>query len=238
MNTVEACEGMLAGKVKAFIGLGGNFVRAIPERERRWSAAWRDLRLTVQIATKLNRSHLVNGEVAYLLPCLGRTEEDVQASGPQAVTMEDTFSCIHGSIGRTQRPRASTSCRRPPSSPGSPRRRWRPTRKCKWDEWVGDYALIRDADRGDLPGRVPRLQRPDVDAGRLLPRQLRARADWKTKSGKAEFTTPERLSATGFDDAPGPLPPDHDAQQRPVQHDDLRLSATGCAGSRGRATCC
>ena len=64
--------------------------------------AWAKMDLTVQIATKLNRSHLVNGKSAYLLPCLGRTEQDIQASGPQAVTMEDTFSCIQGSIGRAQ----------------------------------------------------------------------------------------------------------------------------------------
>ncbi len=98
MNTVEACEGILSGKVKAFFGLGGNFVRAIPEREA-MERAWRKMDLTVQIATKLNRSHLVNGRTAYLLPCRGRTEQDMQASGPQAVSMEDTFSCIQGSIG-------------------------------------------------------------------------------------------------------------------------------------------
>jgi hypothetical protein len=57
------------------------------------------MELTVQVATKLNHSHLVNGKAAYLLPCRGRTEQDMQASGPQAVTMEDTFSCIQGSIG-------------------------------------------------------------------------------------------------------------------------------------------
>ena len=60
--------------MKGFFGFGGNFVRAIPEREA-MERAWAGMRLTVQIATKLNRSHLVNGEVAYLLPCLGRTEE-------------------------------------------------------------------------------------------------------------------------------------------------------------------
>ena len=77
LNTVETCEALLSGTVNAFIGLGGNFVRAIPEREK-MERAWTKMRLTVQIATKLNRSHLVNGEVAYLLPCLGRTEEDLQ----------------------------------------------------------------------------------------------------------------------------------------------------------------
>ena len=63
MNTIEACEGIVSGKVKAFIGLGGNFVRAIPEREI-MEKAWTGMRLTVQIATKLNRSHLVNGAMA------------------------------------------------------------------------------------------------------------------------------------------------------------------------------
>jgi anaerobic selenocysteine-containing dehydrogenase len=81
MNTVEACERILSGKVQSFFGLGGNFVRAIPDRDR-MEKAWTTMRLTVQVATKLNRSHLVNGEIAYLLPCRGRTEEDVQASEP------------------------------------------------------------------------------------------------------------------------------------------------------------
>src|SRR5690606_23475066 len=98
VNTVEACEKILSGQVKAFIGLGGNFLRAVPERER-MEAAWPAMRLTVQVATRLNRTHLINGEVAYLLPCLSRAEEDLQESGPQAVTMEDSLSSIHGSVG-------------------------------------------------------------------------------------------------------------------------------------------
>ena len=99
LNTVTACEAMLAGKVNAFIGLGGNFIRAVPEREA-MEAAWRRLPLTVQISTKLNRSHVVHGEAAYILPCLGRTELDEQVSGPQAVSLEDSTGCIHGSLGR------------------------------------------------------------------------------------------------------------------------------------------
>ena len=98
MATVEACKGMIDGSVQAFIGLGGNFVRAIPERGK-MEEAWRKMRLTVQIATKLNRSHLINGKSAWLLPCLGRSEEDMQESGPQTVTMEDSLSMIHGSRG-------------------------------------------------------------------------------------------------------------------------------------------
>ena len=87
-NTVEACEGIVSGDVRGFVSLGGNFVRAIPDTGP-METAWRKLRLSVQIATKLNRSHLVPGEVTYLLPCLSRIERDVQASGPQTVTMEN-----------------------------------------------------------------------------------------------------------------------------------------------------
>ena len=142
LNTVEACEKILTGEVRAFVGLGGNFVRAIPERER-MEDAWTRLRLTVQIATKLNRSHLINGEVAYLLPCLGRSEEDMQESGPQKVTMEDSLSCIHGSFGKNT-----------PASPdllsevaivaGIAKATLPPNPKVKWDEWVGNYDTIRD----------------------------------------------------------------------------------------------
>ena len=201
MNTVEACEGILSGKVQAFFGLGGNFIRAIPERVR-MEDAWTKLQLTVQVATKLNRSHLVNGRIAYLLPCLGRTEQDMQASGPQAVTVEDTFSCIHGSIGR-----------RPPASPyllsetaivaGIAKATFPPNPKVKWDEWVGDYALIRD-----LIAITYSEQFHDFNARMWTPggfyRGNTARERiWKTKSGKAEFTTPTTMSAAGFDDAPG-----------------------------------
>jgi molybdopterin-dependent oxidoreductase alpha subunit len=72
-NTVEACEGILSGEVRGFVSLGGNFVRAIPDTDR-MEDGWRRLRLSVQIATKLNRSHLVPGEVTFLLPCLSRIE--------------------------------------------------------------------------------------------------------------------------------------------------------------------
>ncbi len=88
-NTVEACEAILADKIKAFVMLGGNFVRAIPDRDR-MEPAWRRMRLTVNVATKLNRSHLVHGEISFLLPVLGRIERDIQASGEQSTSMEDS----------------------------------------------------------------------------------------------------------------------------------------------------
>src|ERR1700753_3597003 len=99
LTTVDACKGMISGEVRGFVSLGGNFLRAIPERSL-MEPAWTKLRLSVQIATKLNRSHIVPGEITYLLPCLGRIEIDEQATGPQAISMEDSTACIHGSRGQ------------------------------------------------------------------------------------------------------------------------------------------
>ncbi|USI74433.1 FdhF/YdeP family oxidoreductase [Sphingomonas morindae] len=201
LNTVKACEKILSGEVKAFIGLGGNFVRAIPEREQ-MEAAWTKMRLTVQIATKLNRSHLINGEVAYLLPCLGRTEEDEQATGPQAVTMEDSLSCIHGSIGR-----------RTPASPdllsevaivaGLAQATLPPNPRLKWAEWTADYGLIRDEIAAIYPEEFHDFNARMFTPGGFYRGNSARERVWKTKSGKADFTVPTQLSSIGVPDAPG-----------------------------------
>ena len=201
LNTVDACEGIRAGTVRAFIGLGGNFVRAIPET-RAMEAAWTGMRLTVQIATKLNRSHLVNGEVAYLLPCLGRTELDRQASGPQTVTMEDSLSCIHGSLAR-----------RAPASPhllsevaivaGLAKATLAPNPKVRWDEWVGDYARIRDLIEATYPREFRDFNARLFTPGGFYRGNSARERIWKTESGRAEFTAPTTLSAAGVGDAPG-----------------------------------
>ena len=201
MNTVEACEGLLAGKVRAFIGLGGNFVRAIPEREK-MEDAWTQMRLTVQIATKLNRSHLVNGEVAYLLPCLGRTEEDVQSTGPQAVSMEDTFSHIVGSIGR-RKPASAHLRSEIAIVAGIAKATLAPTPKVKWDEWVGNYALVRDQIEETYPQFFQRYNERMWQPGGFYKGNKARERIWETQSGKANFTTPRMLNATGFADAPG-----------------------------------
>ncbi|TIX29268.1 MAG: hypothetical protein E5V40_32605, partial [Mesorhizobium sp.] len=74
--------------------LGGNFLKAVPDTAA-MEEGWRKLRLSVQIATKLNRSHVLHGEIAYLLPCLGRIELDQQATGPQAVSIESSIAHFH-----------------------------------------------------------------------------------------------------------------------------------------------
>ncbi|MBV8593032.1 MAG: FdhF/YdeP family oxidoreductase, partial [Caulobacteraceae bacterium] len=143
MATVEACEGILSGRVRGFVGLGGNFARAIPDQDR-MDPAWASLRLTVQVATKLNRGHCLPGEVAFLLPCLSRLERVRQSSGDQLVSMEDSISCIHGSFG--ERPPASEHLLSEPAIVAAiAKATLTPNPKVDWDAWVGDYAKVRDA---------------------------------------------------------------------------------------------
>jgi molybdopterin-dependent oxidoreductase alpha subunit len=201
LHTVEACKGVLDGTVHGFIGLGGNFLRAVPDQER-VMAAWDKLRLTVQIATKLNRTHLVNGEVAYLLPCLGRIERVVENGKPQVLSTEDSTSCIHASVGKAE-----------PASPDLlsetrivvelAKATLAPNPKVPWDTWVNDYATIRDAIEQTYPEQFRDFNRRMWQPGGFhRPNSARERV-WKTATGKANFIQPPALVATGFDDAPG-----------------------------------
>ncbi|KFC76462.1 FdhF/YdeP family oxidoreductase [Massilia sp. LC238] len=191
MNTVEACEGILAGRVQAFIGLGGNFVRAVPERQL-MEAAWRAIPLTVQVSTKLNRNHLVHGKASYILPCLGRIEIDRQASGPQDVTIEDSTACMHGSRGMAE-PVAPSLLSEPAIVAGIARATLDPNPRVDWERWVADYASIRDA----IAETYPEIFH-DFNARMWTPGGFRkplgaANRVWKTESGKANFTVPEAL---------------------------------------------
>lgn len=191
MNTVEACEGILAGRVQAFIGLGGNFVRAVPERGL-MEAAWRAIPLTVQVSTKLNRNHLVHGKASYILPCLGRIEIDRQANGPQDVTIEDSTACMHGSRGMAE-PVAPSLLSEPAIVAGIARATLDPNPRVDWERWVADYASIRDA----IAQTYPEIFH-DFNARMWTPGGFRkplgaANRVWKTGSGKANFTVPEAL---------------------------------------------
>jgi molybdopterin-dependent oxidoreductase alpha subunit len=192
---------VLAGKVNAFVSLGGNFVRAIPEREA-MEAAWTGLKLTVNIATKLNRSHLLPGEESFLLPCLGRSEEDRQASGPQVVTIEDSLSCIHGSTGH-RAPASEHLLSELAIVAGIAKATLPPNPKVDWDRWVGDYGIVRERIEETYPEFFKKFnERLFVPGGFYRGNTARERI-WKTESGKAEFTVPKSLSAAGFEDAPG-----------------------------------
>ena len=200
-NTVEACEAIVAGDVDAFVGLGGNFLRAIPDRDV-MEANWPRMRLTVQIATKLNRSHLFCGEVAYLLPCLGRIEIDRQASGEQLVTMEDSTSVFHKSRGM-QEP-ASEHLRSEPWIVAELAKATVPGESSiDWDAWAGDYSQVRDAMEATWPDMFGGFNRRIHEPGGF-PKPLPARQRvWKTENGKANFKVPQALHASfdaGTDD--------------------------------------
>ena len=202
-TTVEVCEGVIDGSVKAFIGLGGNFVRAIPETEL-MEKNWTRMRLTVQIATKLNRSHLINGEIAYLLPCIGRTEEDMQKSGAQTVTIEDSFSCVHGSIGRGT-PASEHLKSELAIVAGMAQATLPPNPKVRWDEWTGDYAKVRSLIEETYPVEFHDFEARMFDAGGFYRGNAARERRWKTESGKAEFHRPIGLSASGIEAADGRL---------------------------------
>ena len=163
---------MQRGEVKVFVGMGGNFALAAPDTPYTFEAL-RNCELTVQVSTKLNRSHLVHGRRALILPCLGRTEKDHQASGLQGITVEDSMSMVHISYGMKE--------------PGSPQHRSEcaiiagmaqatlPESKTPWEGYVEDYDRIRDTMAQALDG-LRGLQPPRPPAARLPARAAGPRA--------------------------------------------------------------
>jgi molybdopterin-dependent oxidoreductase alpha subunit len=192
MNTVEACEAILAEKVRGFISLGGNFIRAIPEREA-MEQAWSKLRLTVQVATKLNRSHLVHGEISYILPCLGRTEIDMRETGAQTVSVEDSTACIHGSKG-VRGPASPHLLSEPKIVAELAKATLAVNPKLDWDAWVADYARIRDAIEQTYPEMFRDFNRRFLTPGGFRRPIAASRREWKTKNGKANFVVPSSLN--------------------------------------------
>ena len=201
LTTVDACTGILDGSVKGFVSLGGNFVRAIPEREA-MEKAWGNLALTVSVATKLNRSHLVHGRTSYLLPCLARPEEDVQASGSQAVSIEDTFSHIHGSVGK-RAPASRHLLSELAIVAGMAKATLPPHPKWQWDAWTGNYRVVRDLIEQTYPDQFKKFNARMFDKGGFYRGNAARNRVWETDSGKAEFTAPTVISALGVGDAPG-----------------------------------
>ncbi|WP_128254153.1 FdhF/YdeP family oxidoreductase [Falsirhodobacter deserti] len=195
MTTIEAVQGVLDGTVKGFLSLGGNFARAIPDPGRA-DPAWANLELNVQIATRFNRSHALVGDGAWLLPCLVRGEVDLQASGPQAVTMEDSLSHIHGSIGR-RKPAADTLLSEPAIVAGIAKATLDPNPNVRWDDWVADYGLVRDLIAETYPDQFHDFNERMFQAGGFYRGNAARRREWKTKTGKARFTTPTSASALG-----------------------------------------
>lgn len=191
LNTVETCQGVINGQVKAFIGLGGNFVRAVPETLR-VEKAWRDLELTVQIATKLNRSHVIHGKAAYLLPCLGRIELDQQSSGAQSVTTEDSTGYMHASFGLAK-PASAELQSEIAIVAGIAKATVPRLQQIDWDRWTGDYRLIRDEIEAVLPEIFHDFNARREEPGGFRRPVAAAKRQWKTKNGKANFIVPAEM---------------------------------------------
>jgi molybdopterin-dependent oxidoreductase alpha subunit len=200
-TTVDACEGIKDGSVRGFVSLGGNLVRAVPDRDV-MEPAWRTLDLTVFIATKLNRSHLVHGRASWILPCLARPEQDIQASGPQSVTIEDSFSHIYGSNGR-RTPAADTLKSELAIVGGIAQALLPPNPKMPWQAWIDDYALVRDQIAETYNEQFHDMNARMWEPGGFYRGNKAHDRIWETESGKAEFTTPSVLSALGVGAAEG-----------------------------------
>jgi len=201
-NVVEAIHAMADGRAKVFIGLGGNFAQATPDSPRTFQAL-SNCDLTVQISTKLNRSHLAHGKDALILPCLGRTDIDIQTEGPQAVTVEDSFSMVHASNGQLQA--LSNQMRSEPAIIAGIAAATLGSKPVDWNWLVADYARIRDLIADTIPGFRDFNERVKNPGGFYLGNSAGARK-WNTPSGRANFRpnilpkdlVHERTRATGI----------------------------------------
>ncbi|MBX3593267.1 FdhF/YdeP family oxidoreductase [Sphingomonas sp.] len=201
-HTVEAVEAMLAGDAKVFIGLGGNFVRAVPDTDRAY-AAMRGLDLTVAISTKLNRGHVIHGKEALILPVVSRSERIETPAGEQFVTIEDAMSNVTASRGVLDPvsadclPEVEIVCRMA--------RATLPDSAIAWEAYAHDYAAIRDkiaevypAIYSDFSARIaaPEGFHLDVPPRRLV---------WPTPNGKANFLLFKGLDVNAPVDDPAML---------------------------------
>jgi molybdopterin-dependent oxidoreductase alpha subunit len=186
-DTVDTIRAMRDGRIEVFVGLGGNFVRATPDTNTT-TAAMERCALTVQVSTKLNRSHLHTGREALILPCLGRTERDVRAGGEQFVTVEDSMSMVHASHGRL--------------APGSPHLRSEVAivtglgrvlfgDDLGWTSMAEDYRVIRRHIEHVVPGFHAFEERVEQPGGFVLPNGPRDSRTFPTAVGKARFTVNE-----------------------------------------------
>ncbi|WP_043301280.1 FdhF/YdeP family oxidoreductase [Pseudomonas sp. M47T1] len=208
-STVDACAGVIEGSIKGFIGLGGNFLRAVPDTHR-MEPAWSNLELHVEVATKLNRTHLVPGKRAWLLPCLGRIEMDRQDEVEQVYSTEDSTGCVHGWKG-TSEPAGEHLRSEVAIIAGLAEATLGDRVRIPWAAWRRDYALIRAAIGEVYPQIFHDMESRMWEPGgfhRPLPASQR---QWKTDSGKAQFIAPRSLNE------------DSDVEIDPTRRDVLQL---------------
>ncbi|WP_253391303.1 FdhF/YdeP family oxidoreductase [Pseudomonas citronellolis] len=182
-DAVQAMQAMIDGTAKALICLGGNFAVALPDPGQCFPAMGK-LELSVHIGTKLNRTHLLVGKHSFLFPCLGRTELDVQETGPQSVTVEDSMSMVHASAGKLKP--ASDVLLSEPAIVAGMANATLPDSKVPWLELVADYDRIRELIEKTVPGFDDFNARIRVPGGFRMPLPPTERK-WDTPSGKAEF---------------------------------------------------
>ncbi|GAJ93093.1 FdhF/YdeP family oxidoreductase [Agrobacterium sp. SHOUNA12C] len=182
-DAVAGMQAMAEGRSKVLLSLGGNLAIALPDPEL-CAEAMRKLDLAVHMNTKLNRSNLLIGKESIILPVLGRTEVDIQASGPQSVTIEDSMSMVHASRGKLKP--ASDQLRSEPAIVAAMAQATLPNSKVEWMHLVDDYDRIRDKIEIVFPDFERYNERIRVPGGFRLPIGPTERI-WKTPSGKAEF---------------------------------------------------
>jgi molybdopterin-dependent oxidoreductase alpha subunit len=184
LGTVQTIEAMHRGEVKVFVSLGGNFALATPDPAYTFEAL-RNCELTVQVSTKLNRSHIVHGRRALILPCLARSDKDIQAAGPQGVTVEDSMAMVHISYGMKEpvSPQLRSEC----AILASLAQATLPGSRTPWQQYVEDYDRIRNTMAQALVGFEDFNRRTRHPHGFRISQPARERV-FTTPSGRAEFS--------------------------------------------------
>ena len=195
-DVVEAIKAMHHNKIKVFIGMGGNFISATPDSQYT-GKAMQNCDLTVQVSTKLNRGHLVTGKEAIILPCLSRSEKDVQKSGIQFVTVENSMGVVHSSKGDLSP--ASDNLKSEAAIVSGIANATFNNNQINWSEMIENYDVVRDHIEATIPGFQDYNIRVRKPAGFYLPNGARDRK-FTTPNGKAKFTvnkTPNKIVEEG-----------------------------------------
>jgi molybdopterin-dependent oxidoreductase alpha subunit len=185
LDVVGTLKAMREDRVKVLVSLGGNLALAAPDTPYTF-AALRNCDLTVHVGTKLNRSHIVHGRQALILPCLARTDKDVQAAGEQGVSVEDAMSMVHISYGMREpvSPHLRSEC----AILAGMARATFPASKTPWESYVENYDRIRDVMAQVLDGFEDFNERVRYPHGFRITQAARERG-FSTPSGRAEFST-------------------------------------------------
>jgi molybdopterin-dependent oxidoreductase alpha subunit len=184
-DVVEAIEAMYEKKAKVFFALGGNFLSASPDTEYT-AQAMKNCSLTVQVSTKLNRSHLIHGKTALILPCLGRTDKDFQKSGEQFVTTENSMGVVQKSHG-VLNPLSEDMMSEPAIVAHLAHKVLGNKHDMNWLAYIENYTLIREDIAKTIEGFKNFEEKVTQDGGFYLPNAPRE-GKFKTSSGKAKFT--------------------------------------------------